>query len=394
MAIKNYFSFTFLSSFNWNNPRVRSFIYQFISLIGFSYFLWFLISNTLNNLSDRNISTGFGFMNREAGFLISDMIIRYTPDDTYRRALLVGLTNTLRIAIIGIILSTFLGILLGISRLSKNWLLSKISYIYIEIVRNIPLLLQIFFWYALITENMPNPKEAINPLPGMFISNRGIRIPSLNGKLVDFVLEILIFNLFLIIISHCWNKQHFKFFIKKKFPILYILILSTIFHIAIYFNNDLSFYIDFPVINRFDFHGGIELSSEFIALLISLVIYSSAFIAEVVRSGIQAINQGQWEAAHSLGLSKIQILRLIIFPQSLRVIIPPMISQFLNLTKNSSLAVAIGYPDIVSISNTIINQTGQAIEGILIIVSAYLTISLSISIFMNLYNKHVFVAER
>jgi len=288
---------------------------------------WFFVSNTIANLEERKIASGFGFLGREAGFEIGEsFFLRYGAADSYGRALLVGLTNTLAVALIGIVLATCLGTAIGLARLARNFLLRSFAAAYVEFMRNVPLLVQLFFWYAVVTEGMPGPREALSPLPGVFLSNRGIFFPTLSSV---------------------------------------------------------------PELQGFNFVGGMVLTPEFAALLIGLATYTAAFIAEIVRAGILAVDRGQGEAAHALGLSRPQTTRLVVLPQALRVIVPPMTSQYLNLTKNSSLAVAIGYPDLVSIANTSMNQTGQAIEGIAIIMAVYLTISLSISAFMNWYNAHV-----
>jgi general L-amino acid transport system permease protein len=307
--------------------RGRRLAYQAAVLAGVLLVGWFLISNTVANLEARRIASGFGFLGREAGFEIGESVfLRYGAADTYARAILVGLTNTLVVALIGIVLATILGTVIGLCRLAKNFLLQKLAGLYVEFIRNVPLLVQLFFWYALINETLPGPREALSPLPGVFLSNRGIFFPSLSGA---------------------------------------------------------------PHLEGFNFVGGAGLSPEFAALLVGLTIYTAAFIAEIVRAGILAVDRGQFEAAHALGLSKAATLRKIVIPQALRVIIPPMTSQYLNLTKNSSLAVAIGYPDLVSIANTTMNQTGQAIEGVAVIMAVYLTISLSISALMNWYNARV-----
>ncbi|MFT0544811.1 amino acid ABC transporter permease [Allopusillimonas ginsengisoli] len=381
-------------SMSWNDPGVRSVVYQILvlGLVGFG--VWYLVSNTLHNLSVRNISTGFGFLHREAGFAIGESVVEYSPADTYGRAIWVGILNTLRVSIIGIILATLFGTLLGMARLSKNWLLSRVAGAYIELMRNIPLLLQLFFWYAIITEVMPGPREALNPAPGVFLSNRGLKLPSLQGDAVDWILGG--FGLALIAIPFLarWARKRQES-TGHIFPLGRVcLALFIILPVAGWLAGGATLAVDMPVFKGFNFSGGISISPEFAALLAGLVIYTTAFVAEVVRSGIQAVNQGQWEAAGSLGLPRGRVLRLVILPQALRVIVPPMTSQYLNLTKNSSLAVAIGYPDIVSVVNTTLNQTGQAIEGILIIMAAYLTVSLSISIFMNWYNKRIALVER
>ncbi|KDC43070.1 amino acid ABC transporter permease [Bordetella bronchiseptica] len=379
---------------NWNDPGLRAVVYQFVALVVVALVAWFLVSNTLHNLSVRNIATGFGFLDREAGFAIGETPIAYSPSDTYGRAILVGVLNTLRVAVIGIVLATLLGTLIGIGRLSKNWLVARLTSIYVEVMRNVPLLLQLFFWYALITENMPGPRQAHNPLPGVFISNRGVRVPSLEGNALDWMLGGLALAIVAIIVLGHWGRRRQeatgRIFPLGRAAIALLIGLPIVGWLA----SGASLALDMPALKGFNFQGGLNMSPEFAALLAGLVIYTSAFVAEVVRSGIQAVNQGQWEAAGSLGLRRAQVLRLVVLPQALRVIIPPMTSQYLNLTKNSSLAVAIGYPDIVSVVNTTLNQTGQAIEGILIIMGAYLTVSLTISIFMNWYNKRIALVER
>jgi general L-amino acid transport system permease protein len=306
---------------------VRRVAYQAAALAGALALAWYLVDNTLANLEARRIASGFGFLGREAGFEIGETtFMAYSASDTYLRALAVGLANTFSVAVAGIFLATLLGMLIGLARISTNWLVDKAAGAYVEFVRNVPLLVQLFFWYALITEALPHPREALEPLPGVFLSNRGIFFP-LPGSV--------------------------------------------------------------PVMEGFNFAGGASLSPEFATLLIGLVAYTAAFIAEVVRAGILSIERGQREAGYALGLRRGQMLRFVVLPQALRVIVPPLTSQYLNLVKNSSLAVAIGYPDLVSVANTTINQTGQAIEGIAIIMAVYLTISLSISAFMNWYNARL-----
>jgi general L-amino acid transport system permease protein len=380
---------------NWNDPDVRSVVYQVAAVFIVAVVAWFLISNTLHNLSIRNISTGFDFLGRESGFAIGESPIAYGPENTYARAIVVGLLNTIRVAVIGIILATIIGTVIGIARLSKNWLINRLAMIYVEVIRNVPLLLQLFFWYAIITETLPGPRQALNFLPGVFLSNRGIKVPAPTDHFAFDLAAIgflLAFVLIFIMVNMAKKRQDAT---GKAFPVyrggLALLIGMPVLGWLI---GGAPFELDVPKLQGFNYVGGATLTPEFAALLFGLVLYTAGFIAEVVRSGIQAVNYGQWEAASALGLSRSQTLRLIVLPQSLRVIIPPMTSQYLNLTKNSSLAVAIGYPDIVSIANTTLNQTGQAIEGILIIMAVYLSISLSISVFMNWYNKHIALVER
>jgi general L-amino acid transport system permease protein len=379
---------------SWNDPGVRSVVYQVIALCAVGAVVWFLVQNTLHNLSVRNIASGFDFLNREAGFAIGETLIEYGPANDYRRALTVGLLNTLRVAVVGIIFATLLGTLIGIARLSKNWLIRKIASVYVEVMRNIPLLLQLFFWYAIISETMPGPRQALKPLPGVFISNRGVKIPWLQGDGLSWLLWGALLAIVLIIALSRWarKRQEKTGQIFPLWRVSTVLLLSV--PVVVWLFSGTSLSIDVPELKGFNFVGGITLSPEFAALIIGLVIYTSAFIAEVVRSGIQSVNYGQWEAAGAIGLKNSLALRLVVLPQALRVIIPPMTSQYLNITKNSSLAVAIGYPDIVSVVNTTLNQTGQAIEGIMIIMGAYLTVSLSISVFMNWYNTRIALVER
>lgn len=379
---------------SWNDPFTRSIIYQVLILGLVAVAVWYLVSNTLYNLSARNISTGFGFLGREAGFAIGESSIDYSPRDTYGRAILVGLVNTLKVSIIGIVAATLLGTLIGVARLSKNWLIQRLAVAYIEVMRNIPLLLQLFFWYAIITETMPGPRQALNPVSGVFISNRGLKIPALTGDGLVWLFGGLGVVLVLMLCLARWARyrQQATGRIFPLFRVSFALIVLLPWLAAYLGGGGLQ--LELPELRGFNFVGGLTFSPELAALLAGLIIYTSAFIAEVVRSGIQAVGKGQWEAAEALGLSRARMMRLVILPQALRVIIPPMTSQFLNLTKNSSLAVAIGYPDIVSVVNTTLNQTGQAIEGILIIMAAYLTVSLSISVFMNWYNKRIALVER
>ena len=307
--------------------KAKEVAYQAAALAAVLAVGWFFVSNTQENLEARRIASGFGFLDREAGFEIGEkFFLAYGAADSYARALVVGVLNTLGVALIGIVLATVLGTAVGLSRLSGNFLLSSLSGAYVEFFRNVPLLVQLFFWYALITEGLPGPREALSPLPGVFLSNRGILLPSFDGV---------------------------------------------------------------PRLEGFNFVGGTAITPEFAALLAGLSVYTAAFIAEIVRAGVLAIERGQWDAAQAMGLTRRESLRYVVVPQALRVVIPPLASQYLNLTKNSSLAVAIGYPDLVSIANTTMNQTGQAIEGIAIIMGVYLTISLSISAFMNWYNARI-----
>jgi general L-amino acid transport system permease protein len=381
-------------NYSWNNPATRAIVYQVLAVALVGGAGWYIVHNTLHNLSVRNITTGFDFLTREAGFAIGEGLITFTPADTYQRAITVGVLNTLRVALCGIVLATILGTIIGIARLSKNWLVRKVSSVYVEVMRNIPLLLQLFFWYVLIIETMPGPRQAYHPLAGVFISNRGIQVPSVHGEGVAWLFAGLVLAVLLSFALRVWARrrqdQTGKIFALARSVLALLLVTPAL----AWWLSGTQMSLDVPALKGFNFVGGLTLTPEFAALLFGLVIYTSAFIAEVVRSGIQSVDRGQWEAAGALGVKNSLVLRLVVLPQALRVIIPPMTSQYLNITKNSSLAVAIGYPDLVSVINTTLNQTGQAIEGILMIMAAYLTVSLSISFFMNWYNKRIALVER
>lgn len=377
------------------DPTVRAVGYQILVIGGCIAIGWYLVSNTLDNLARQSIATGFGFLDREASFAIGETLIKYSAADTYGRAFIVGLLNTLLVAFLGIVLATIIGTIIGIARLSSNWLVAKITAWYVEIVRNVPLLLQLFFWYAVITESLPGPRQALEPLPGVFLSNRGAKIPVPADHPAWLIVGIaVIIAIIGILILRHWAAQR-QARTGEHFPVLWASIGLIIgFPIIGWAIGGAPTEMSVPVLQGFNFRGGVTISPEFAALLLGLTLYTAAFIAEIVRSGILAVNHGQTEAAMALGLRRSLVLRLVVLPQALRVIIPPMTSQYLNLTKNSSLAVAIGYPDLVSVANTTLNQTGQAIEGIAMLMAVYLTISLLISLFMNWYNKRIALLER
>ncbi|WP_456316529.1 amino acid ABC transporter permease [Teichococcus cervicalis] len=309
-------------------------------------------------------------------------------------ALMVGVLNTLKIAVVGVVLATLFGTLLGIARLSKNWLLSRIAAAYVEVVRDLPLLLQLLFWYAIL-QGLPGPRQALHPMEGVFLSNRGLKLPWIQWQdahsfaLLGFVAGIVLTVFYA---RAARARQMADGQPRRVWPAALGLIIGL--PLAIWAGLGAPWTGDIPALRGFNFQGGLTITPEYFALLIGLVMYTAAFIAEIVRAGILAVAKGQWEAAEALGLPRGLIMRKIVLPQALRVIVPPMTSQYLNLTKNSSLAVAIGYQDIVSIANTTLNQTGQAIEGIAIIMAVYLTISLSISLFMNWYNARIALVER
>ncbi|AWK87022.1 amino acid ABC transporter permease [Azospirillum thermophilum] len=383
------------ASFSLSDPMFRAAFYQIVVVGAVVLVGWFLISNTLDNLERRSIATGFGFLEREASFGIGESLIDYSPRDTYGRAFLVGVLNTLKVSVIGIVLATLLGTLIGVARLSSNWLVAKLASAYVEIVRNVPPLLQLFFWYALASDGLPAVRQALNPLPGVYLSQRGLWFPVPSHDPIWQAMGIAFaVAVIAVIFLRRWAAAR-QARTGQPFPtgrIAFLLLLGL--PLATWIAGGAPTALDMPVLAGFNFRGGLVISPEFFAILIGLTVYTAAFIAEVVRSGILAVNWGQTEAARALGLTGGQTLRLVVLPQALRVIVPPLTSQYLNLTKNSSLALAIGYPDVVSILNTTLNQTGQAIEGVTMIMGTYLTISLSISLFMNWYNKRIALVER
>ncbi|MCW5746557.1 MAG: amino acid ABC transporter permease [Alphaproteobacteria bacterium] len=380
----------------WNDPVIRGWFFQIVVVGAVALLAWYLVSNTLANLERQKIATGFDYLSREAGFEIGDTLIPYSPASTYARALLVGVLNTLRVAVLGILLATILGTLIGVGRLSPNWLLSRLCEWYVELFRNVPLLLWLFLIYKVISDAFPGPRQAISLLwSSVFLSNRGLYFPVPVAHDVHRWMGVgLLVGIAAAWGIHRWAKarqaatgQPFPSIIAGAAAIVGVPILVWLLGGA-----PLDFSV--PALKGFNFEGGTVIQPEFTALLVGLVVYTSAFVAEIVRSGILALHKGQSEAAYSLGLTRGQAMRLVLLPQALRVIVPPMTSQYLNITKNSSLAIAIGYPDLVASVNVTINQTGQAVENVLIIMAAYLSVSLSISLFMNWYNRQIALKER
>ncbi len=372
---------------------LKGIIWQALLVIAVIALGWTLYNNMLANMAARGLQFGFGFLDRSAGIPIGESMIPYTPSDTYQRALIVGILNTLRVAVVGIAVATVLGVTLGVARLSNNPLLRSLVGGYIEVIRNTPLVLQLVFWHAIILQ-LPSVRQAINPLPGLFLSQRGLKIPMLepNQALTAFLVALAAAIIGWMLLLRRERARQFatgdrRSTLAPGFAMLFGLPLLAGLAVG-------APTVSWPELAGFNFQGGLTLSPEFFALLIGLVIYTSAFIAEIVRAGIQSVHKGQWEAARALGLPGGRIMRLVILPQALRVIIPPLTSQYLNLTKNSSLAVVIGYPDLVSVANTSINQTGQAVEVITIFMAVYLLISLATSLVMNLYNRAVALKER
>ena len=356
---------------------------------------YYLLSNTLANLDRQNIATGFGFIQKESAFEIGEKPIPYSAADTYGRALVVGVLNTLIVSLIGIVITVVLGTVVGIARLSGNWLVSRLAAVYIEVFQDIPILLQLFFWYAFFYNILPSPRQAIHPLAGVFLSNRGL-VFAVPERHPAFLLMAAAFagGCVVVALLRRWARRR-QAATGQPFPLFRVsaaILLGL--PLAAWIAGGMPTTMSTPELIGFNFKGGMSISPEFTALLLGLVLYTAAFVAEVVRAGIQSVSKGQTEAAMSLGLKPSLVLNLVVLPQALRVIIPPLTSQMLNLTKNSSLAVAIGYPDFVSVAGTTINQTGQAIEGVALMMVVYLTLSLLTSAFMNWYNKKIKLVER
>ncbi|WP_395506026.1 amino acid ABC transporter permease [Ectopseudomonas hydrolytica] len=380
----------------WTDPQVRAWLFQILAVIAVVALGWFLFQNTQTNLEKRGIVSGFGFLSNSAGFGIAQHLIDYSESDSYGRVFVIGLLNTLLVSFIGIVLASILGFILGVARLSPNWLISKLATVYIEIFRNIPPLLQILFWYFAVFLALPGPRQSLDIGETFFLNSRGLYMPA-PGPSESFGLfaVVLLATIVGIIALGRWAKKR-REATGKIFPLLWtsLALIVVIPGLTILIGgNPLVWSV--PELRGFNFRGGWVMIPELMALTLALTIYTAAFIAENVRSGIMAVSHGQTEAARSLGLRPGITLRLVIIPQALRVIIPPLTSQYLNLAKNSSLAAGIGYPDMVSLfAGTVLNQTGQAIEVIAITMSVYLAISISISLLMNWYNKRIALIER
>jgi general L-amino acid transport system permease protein len=375
---------------------VRAWLFQIIAVVAVVALGWFLFQNTQANLEKRGIISGFSFLGNSAGFGIAQHLIDYTESDTYGRVFVIGLLNTLLVSVIGIVLATILGFILGVARLSPNWLISKLATVYIEIFRNIPPLLQILFWYFAVFLTLPGPRQSLEIGETFFLNSRGLYLPAPSpSESFGLFVGVLLATIVAIVVMGRWAKAR-REATGKVFHAFWasLAMIVVIPGLAVLIGgNPLQWSV--PELTGFNFRGGWVMIPELMALTLALTIYTAAFIAENVRSGIMAVSHGQTEAARSLGLRPAVTLRLVIIPQALRVIIPPLTSQYLNLAKNSSLAAGIGYPDMVSLfAGTVLNQTGQAIEVIAITMSVYLAISISISLLMNWYNKRIALIER
>ncbi|GFZ58655.1 amino acid ABC transporter permease [Pseudomonas amygdali pv. morsprunorum] len=379
-----------------SDPKVRAWLFQIITVVAVIALGWFIFDNTQTNLQHRGITSGFGFLENSAGFGIAQHLIDYSEADSYARVFVIGLLNTLLVSVIGIVLATLLGFVIGVARLSPNWMISKLATVYVEVFRNIPPLLQILFWYTAVFLTLPGPRQAHGYLDMFFVSSRGLNMPRAlpaEGAWA-FLISIVVAAIAIVMMVRWANKRFeatgqpfHKFWVGLALLLVIPGLSMLVFGSPVHW--------ELPQLKGFNFTGGWVLIPELISLTLALTIYTAAFIAEIVRSGIKSVSHGQTEAARSLGLRPGPTLRKVIIPQALRVIIPPLTSQFLNLAKNSSLAAAIGYPEMVSLfAGTVLNQTGQAIEVIAITMSVYLAISISISLLMNWYNKRIALIER
>jgi general L-amino acid transport system permease protein len=380
-----------------HNRRFRSITYQIVLSAVVLFFVYEAARNAIENLARANIATGFGFWNVTAGFDISQTLIDYSAQaSTNGRAFLVGLLNTLLVAGLGIVFATMLGFVIGICRLSRNWLLARLAGAYVEVIRNIPLLLQLYFWYNAVLKALPESRGNVALRGGIFLNNRGLFLPKPLFELGSgFVFESIAVAVALIIAINAYATRRQRQTGKRPRVLAVSIALLIGLPVAVFFATGTPIEIEYPQLGRFNISGGVEVLPEFAALLFGLVIYTAAFIGEVVRAGITAVAKGQTEAAYALGLRPGLTLRLVVVPQAMRVIVPPLTNQYLNLTKNSSLAVAIGYPDLVQVfAGTVLVNTGQAVEVVAITMAVYLAISLITSLILNWYNARVALVER
>ncbi len=373
------------------NNRIRAVLFQVIVLLAIIFFFYNATGNALSNIESRGIQTGFGFLEAESGFDIAEHLIDYSSTSTNLRVFYVGLINTILVSAVGIVFASIIGLIVGIARLSNNWLISKLANGYIELFRNIPILLQIFFWYNLVLTVFPHPKQSFELFGSVFINLRGIYLPkpmATDGFM--WVIFALILGVMLkIAIKRYYNKRQDEVGTKVN-TLGYSLLLVAGLPTAVYFILGSPLTFDYPALKGFNFKGGMSLSPEFLSLAFALSIYTATYIAEAIRAGIESVSKGQKEAAMAMGLTQKQSLRLVILPQALRVAIPPIINQYLSLTKNSSLAAAIGYSELVSVfTGTVLNQVGQTVEIILMTMAVYLTISLVISMVLNLITRQM-----
>lgn len=379
----------------WNDPKVRSIFMQIVLVLALVWVSYEIVVNTIANLNKLGKEFGFGFLSKVAGFDIIQTLIPYSSNSNYGDAILVGFYNTILVSVLSIIAATIIGLIMGVMRLSKNWLVARIGTLYVEIFRNVPLLLWIFIFYSAVLQPLPHPRQAINIWDSFFLSNRGFMMPKpIFGDGAWLALAGLVAGIVATIIIARWSKAR-QMATGETFPVLWTslgLIIGLPILGLLLMGFPLSW--EYPVFKGFNFAGGIDVIPELIAMFLALSIYTGTYIAEAVRAGIMAVSHGQSEASYALGLRPGKALRLVVIPQAMRVVIPPLANVYLSLTKNSSLAVAIGYPDLVATGGVVLNQSGQAIEVIGIFMVVYLTLSLLTSFFMNWFNSRMKLVER
>ena len=382
----------------WRDIRFLKILAQAIFILVLAFIAGYLYLNVTANLARQGLTVGYGFMKNPASFGIGESFIPYDPSNTYGRALLVSLVNTLVVSALGIVLTTIVGVLAGVARLSSNWLINRFAAAYVGVIRNTPLLLQLMFWYFGVIIQLPSVRQAIK-LPGpIYLTQRGVYLiwaeatPTFPAWRVYLIFAFM--SVFLVWFALRSMQKRVSVPLSPWWNLAYLFVPLFIIWLGALLQPEPPLKPFIPELTGLNFKGGIRLTPEFAALLFGLVIYTGAFIAEIVRAGIQAVAKGQVEAARSLGLTNSQTLRLVVFPQALRIIVPPVTSQYLNLAKNSSLAIAIGYPDLFSVAGTIFNQTGAALEIIVIMMLSYLSMSLFTSLLMNIYNKRIQLVER
>ncbi|WP_331374169.1 amino acid ABC transporter permease [Sinorhizobium chiapasense] len=378
-----------------NDPQVRGIFYQAITIIILAALVYWIVDNTVENLRRANIASGYGFLNSRSGFDVGQSLIAFTSDSSYGRALVVGFVNTLLVAITGIVTATIIGFVVGIGRLSHNWIIAKLSLAYVEVFRNIPPLLVIFFWYSGVLAILPQARDALALPLNIFVSNRGVAFPRPilgEGSQYTILAFLIAVAASFLVARYARQRQAAT---GQRFPVLWTVLGLVIgLPLVTFLATGAPLTFDVPIAGKFNLTGGSVVGPEFMALYLALSFYTAAFIAEIVRAGIRGVSKGQTEAAHALGIRPRLTTRLVIVPQAMRIIIPPLTSQYLNLTKNSSLAVAVGYADLVAVGGTILNQTGQSIEVVSIWLIVYLSLSLATSLFMNWYNARMALVER
>lgn len=375
----------------FNNPANRAILYQVLLVAGLGYFFYIIISNTLANMEARGIKSGFDFLWGTAGFDILMSLIPYEPTDTYGRTFVVGLLNTILVSSISIVLATIIGFIMGVAHFSHNWLIRKVALVYVETFRNIPLLLQVFFWYFAVLAALPSARQSLSLGEAIFLNVRGLYLPELIGEVgAGMVYAVVAVAIAAVAILRRWAKRRQEL-TGKQFPLFYVS-LTVLFGLPLlaFLLMGMPFHWEYPVLKGFNFRGGVTVIPELMALAFALSIYTGAFIAEAVRAGVQSVPHGQTEAARSLGMKEKQIMKQIIVPQAMRVIVPVLNSEYQSLVKNSTLSTAIGYPDLFTVFvGTTLNQTGQAIEIVFMTMAVYFVFNMLISVTMNLFNKRV-----